>query len=208
MSVSFQIAMESNYLTWVFIGGLAITFLGYSVMYLLYTGIPTWVLDTVVNSFHVYCYVMKVCRPIYNISWLLQLPPPSLLPNPLLPNPLFPRHRLPFIKYGIYWAYYRMFESPALNLAFLVLGVACLLPDMLYKVYTHTTDEELRRRAKDGDSVSMVGVVIEERPWKVYLPPPSPSPANPETIDIDNGSINESNNSCDIEVFAAGVLYE
>ncbi|KAK4301015.1 hypothetical protein Pmani_026817 [Petrolisthes manimaculis] len=95
--VNIKIMMESNYLTWVFVGGLAITFLGYSVMYLLYTGIPT----------------------------------------------------LPFITYEIYWAYYRIFESPSLNLTFLVLGVTCLLPDLLDKIYTHTTDKELRR-GRDG----------------------------------------------------------
>ncbi|KAG0711153.1 putative phospholipid-transporting ATPase IF [Chionoecetes opilio] len=50
----------------------------------------------------------------------------------------------PFVKYGIYFVYYRLFESPALNLACLLLGVTCLLPDLLDKAYTHITDREMK----------------------------------------------------------------
>lgn len=49
------------------------------------------------------------------------------------------------MKFGIYGVYYRMFESPSLNLACLVLGVTCLLPDFLDKLYRNSTDTELKQ---------------------------------------------------------------
>lgn len=51
----------------------------------------------------------------------------------------------PFVKFGIFGVYYRMFENAALNLACLVLGVICLLPDLLDKIYRHSTDHEMRQ---------------------------------------------------------------
>lgn len=37
-----------------------------------------------------------------------------------------------------------MFESASLNLAMVMLGVTCLLPDFLEKIYRHYQDRELR----------------------------------------------------------------
>ncbi|XP_069984990.1 phospholipid-transporting ATPase IF-like [Penaeus vannamei] len=54
----------------------------------------------------------------------------------------------PFVKYGIYAAYYRLFESPSLNLGCLVVGVACLLPDLLMKVLARSLDPEVKLWAK------------------------------------------------------------
>ncbi|XP_037780538.1 probable phospholipid-transporting ATPase IF isoform X1 [Penaeus monodon] len=54
----------------------------------------------------------------------------------------------PFIKYGIYAAYYRLFESPSLNLGCLVVGIACLLPDFVMKVFVRTLDPEVKLWAR------------------------------------------------------------
>ncbi|XP_071540028.1 phospholipid-transporting ATPase IF-like isoform X2 [Panulirus ornatus] len=54
----------------------------------------------------------------------------------------------PFSRLGMYWVYYRMFQSPALLLACVLLGVVCLLPDLLEKVCDHSTDRERRLRRK------------------------------------------------------------
>ncbi|KAG7160852.1 phospholipid-transporting ATPase IF-like 3 [Homarus americanus] len=58
----------------------------------------------------------------------------------------------PFTLNDIYWAYYRLFQSPSLNLACVLLVVVCLLPDLLLKIYVNSCDNERyprkrRRRA-------------------------------------------------------------
>ncbi|KAK8388975.1 hypothetical protein O3P69_020739 [Scylla paramamosain] len=50
---------------------------------------------------------------------------------------------MPFVTYGIYFVYYRLYESPALNLTCLLLGVTCLLPDLLEK------DLQILHRSRD-----------------------------------------------------------
>ncbi|XP_042878523.1 phospholipid-transporting ATPase IF-like [Penaeus japonicus] len=54
----------------------------------------------------------------------------------------------PFIKYGIFSVYYRLFESASLNLGCLVVGIACLLPDLVLKVVGRSLDPEIKLWAR------------------------------------------------------------
>ncbi|XP_071540026.1 phospholipid-transporting ATPase IF-like [Panulirus ornatus] len=49
-----------------------------------------------------------------------------------------------FENFDVYWIYYRMFESSALMLASVLLGVVCLLPDLLEQVYWASRDERMK----------------------------------------------------------------
>nr|XP_053653910.1 phospholipid-transporting ATPase IF-like isoform X2 [Cherax quadricarinatus] len=58
-----------------------------------------------------------------------------------------------FSNYGVYWSYYRMFQSSSIMLGSMLLGVVCLLPDLVVKVCDSFTDvrvEERRRKNKDS----------------------------------------------------------
>ncbi|XP_063587214.1 phospholipid-transporting ATPase IF-like isoform X2 [Penaeus indicus] len=56
----------------------------------------------------------------------------------------------------VFWSYYRMFESPALMLASVLLGVVCLIPDLVDKVILGSNDERVkfRRQKMKSNKVS------------------------------------------------------
>ncbi|XP_042878521.1 phospholipid-transporting ATPase IF-like [Penaeus japonicus] len=56
----------------------------------------------------------------------------------------------------VYWSYYRMFESPALMLASVLLGVVCLIPDLVDKVTLASRDVrfKFKREKKKSKEVS------------------------------------------------------
>ncbi|XP_047469990.1 phospholipid-transporting ATPase IF-like [Penaeus chinensis] len=52
----------------------------------------------------------------------------------------------------VFWSYYRMFESPALMLASVLLGVVCLIPDLVDKVVLGSNDERVKFRRQKMES--------------------------------------------------------
>ncbi|KAK3884823.1 hypothetical protein Pcinc_010929 [Petrolisthes cinctipes] len=65
--------------------------------------------------------------------------------------------------YGVYWTYYRMFESPSLLLTILVLTVVCLTPDVVEQVYRSRGDpravEKYRRKRRSPPAVTLKAVI-------------------------------------------------
>lgn len=65
-----------------------------------------------------------------------------------------------FENYGVYWTYYRMFESSSLMLASILLTITCLIPDVIEQVIRASKDVRLEER-RNMVSKSMVVKVVD-----------------------------------------------
>lgn len=69
--------------------------------------------------------------------------------------------------YGVFWTYYRMFESPSLLLTMLVLTAVCLMPDVLEQVYRNRKDPRVAEKHRGKVRLKLYHLI----PLPSSLPP-------------------------------------